>query len=77
MKIELENVKPRDIERRSFDNESIDQGAVGDRVLDPDKELIIKRCIHTSADFEYADSLYFQRERWKMRWRPSRQALPS
>lgn len=56
MKIELENVKPRDIERRSF--EIITQ-ELGDRVLDPDKELIIKRCIHTSADFEYADSLYF------------------
>ena len=27
--------------------------------LDPEKELIIKRCIHTSADFEYADSLCF------------------
>ena len=73
MKIELENVKPRDIERRSF--EIITQ-ELGDRVLDPDKELIIKRCIHTSADFEYADSLYFS-ERWKKRWRPSRQALPS
>lgn len=56
MKIQLENVKPRDIERRSF--EIITQ-ELGDRVLDPDKELIIKRCIHTSADFEYADSLYF------------------
>lgn len=58
MKIELENVKPRDIERRSF--EIITQ-ELGDRMLDPDKELIIKRCIHTSADFEYADSLYFSR----------------
>lgn len=58
MKIELENVKPRDIERRSF--EIITQ-ELGDRRLDPEKELIIKRCIHTSADFEYADSLYFSR----------------
>lgn len=56
MKIELENVKPRDIERRSF--EIITQ-ELGDRKLDPEKELIIKRCIHTSADFEYADSLCF------------------
>ena len=53
MKIELENVKPRDIERRSFE---IITEELGDRKLDPDKELIIKRCIHTSADFEYADS---------------------
>ena len=56
MKIELENVKPRDIERRSFE---IITEELGDRKLDPDKELIIKRCIHTSADFGYADSLCF------------------
>ena len=56
MKIELENVKPRDIERRSFE---IITEELGDRKLDPDKELIIKRCIHTSADFEYADNLCF------------------
>lgn len=56
MKIELENVKPLEIEKRSF--EIITQ-ELGDRKLDPDKELIIKRCIHTSADFEYADTLCF------------------
>lgn len=56
MKVELENVKPRDIERRSFE---IITEELGDRVLPPDRELIIKRCIHTSADFEYADSLCF------------------
>ena len=56
MKIELENVKPRDIERRSFE---IISEELGDRKLDPDKEMIIKRCIHTSADFDYADNLCF------------------
>ena len=56
MKIELENVKPRDIERRSFE---IITEELGDKKLDPEKELIIKRCIHTSADFEYTDSLCF------------------
>ena len=56
MKIELKNVKPRDIERRSFE---IITEELGDKKLDPEKELIIKRCIHTSADFEYADSLCF------------------
>lgn len=56
MKIELENVKPRDIERRSFE---IITEELGDKKLDPEKKLIIKRCIHTSADFEYADSLCF------------------
>lgn len=56
MKVELENVLPREIEKRSF--EIITQ-ELGDRKLDPEKELIIKRCIHTSADFEYADTLCF------------------
>lgn len=56
MKIELENVKPMDIERRSFE---IITEELGDRKHDPDKELIIKRCIHTSADFDYADNLCF------------------
>ena len=56
MKIELENVSPRDIERRSFE---IITEELGNRKLDADKELIIKRCIHTSADFDYADNLCF------------------
>lgn len=56
MKIELENVKPREIETRSF--EIITQ-ELGERKLPADQELIIKRCIHTSADFDYADNLCF------------------
>lgn len=56
MKIQLENVKPQEIEARSFE---IISEELGERKLDPEKELIIKRCIHTSADFEYADSLCF------------------
>lgn len=56
MKIELENVKPREIETRSFE---IITEELGGRVLAKDQELIIKRCIHTSADFDYADNLCF------------------
>ena len=56
MKIELENVKPMEIEARSF--EIITQ-ELGDTPLVPGTELIVKRCIHTSADFDYAKSLYF------------------
>lgn len=58
MTIQLENVLPRDIERRSF--EIIGQELT--KELDPEQELIIKRCIHTSADFEYADSLKFSED---------------
>ena len=56
MKIELENVLPSEIEKRSFE---IITEELGDRVFDPLQEPIIKRAIHTSADFEYADSLCF------------------
>ena len=59
MKVELENVKPRDIEKRSFE---IITEELGERVLPKDQELIIKRCIHTSADFDYADNLCFSEE---------------
>lgn len=59
MKVELENVKPRDIEKRSFE---IITEELGERILPEDQELIIKRCIHTSADFDYADNMCFSEE---------------
>lgn len=52
----LEFVKPAEIETRSFE---IITRELGDRKLDPENELVIKRVIHTSADFEYADTLAF------------------
>ncbi|HIU74371.1 MAG TPA: precorrin-8X methylmutase [Candidatus Pelethocola excrementipullorum] len=56
MKIELENVRPMDIEKRSFE---IITEELGNRELKEDQALIIKRCIHTSADFDYVDNLCF------------------
>lgn len=56
MKIELENVKPMDIEKRSF--EMITE-ELGDTPLLLGTELVVKRCIHTSADFDYAKNLCF------------------
>lgn len=55
-KIELQNVLPSDIEKRSF--EIITQ-ELGNIVLDSKEEPIIKRVIHTSADFDYVDNLCF------------------
>ena len=52
----LEKIKPMEIEARSF--EIITQ-ILGDRVLDPENELVIKLAIHTTADFDYADNLVF------------------
>ena len=48
MKVELENVKPMDIEKRSFE---IITEELGDTPLLPGTELVVKRCIDTSADF--------------------------
>lgn len=59
MKIELENVKPMDIEKRSF--EMITE-ELGDTPLIPGTELVVKRCIHTSADFDYAKNLCFSED---------------
>ena len=52
----IEKIKPMDIEQRSFE---IITELLGDRKLDPENELVIKRAIHTTADFDYADNLVF------------------
>lgn len=49
-------IEPHNIEKRSFE---IIQEELGDIQLDKDKEMIIKRAIHTSADFEYLSNLVF------------------
>lgn len=55
-KIELQRVAPADIEARSM--EIITQ-ELGDRVFPADQLPVIRRVIHTSADFDYADNLVF------------------
>lgn len=52
----IEIVKPMDIEKRSFE---IITELLGSRRLDPENEPVIKRVIHTTADFDFADSLIF------------------
>ena len=53
-----EYVLPEDIERRSF--ELIEKELP--HPLDPKLAPIIKRVIHTTADFDYADTLYFSKD---------------
>lgn len=55
-KIELESVLPSEIEKRSFE---IITEELGDTQLIKGTEPIVKRCIHTSADFDYAKNLVF------------------
>jgi precorrin-8X/cobalt-precorrin-8 methylmutase len=59
MKIELENVLPRDIEKRSF---QIITKELNGKIIEDEKAPIIKRVIHTSADFDYADNLCFSEQ---------------
>lgn len=52
----LEYVKPADIEKRSF---AIITEELGERAFPPEIAPVVKRVIHTSADFDYADTLVF------------------
>ena len=54
----FEKLAPAEIEKRSFEiitSELEEKGIV----LPKENELVIKRCIHTSADFDYAETLSF------------------
>ncbi|MBR2606034.1 MAG: precorrin-8X methylmutase [Clostridia bacterium] len=52
----IQNLPPMEIEKESF---RIITEELGDRTLDPEQAPILKRVIHTTADFDYADNLYF------------------
>ena len=54
----FETVKPAEIEKRSFEIITQELEVAGIR-LDETLAPVIKRCIHTSADFEYAETLAF------------------
>ena len=52
----FEVVRPRDIETRSFEIISEELGPLG---LDRSTELVVKRVIHATADFDFARTLHF------------------
>ncbi len=54
----IEFVLPNEIEKRSFEiiTEELQEKNI---VLQKEQEMVIKRVIHTSADFEYADTMTF------------------
>ena len=54
----IKHVKPQDIEARSFEIIAKELAEMG-IALDPEKDRIIRRAIHTSADFDYAHTLCF------------------
>ena len=52
----IEFVRPQDIEARSF---QIISQELGPHDFDPQTELVVKRVIHATADFDFAKSLCF------------------
>ena len=52
----IRSLSPAEIERESFE---IITKELGDRIPDPEQAPVIKRVIHTTADFSYADTLFF------------------
>lgn len=57
----IEHVKPESIEKRSFEIITSELESRG-IVLPEDKAFLIKRAIHTTADFDYASTLYFSQD---------------
>ena len=57
-KIQLQRVLPNEIEQRSFEiiTQELRERGEQDKIL-PENELVVKRVIHTTADFDYVDSL--------------------
>lgn len=56
--MKIQQYLPMEIEERSFAIISEELDAMGIE-LEPENELVIKRAIHTSADFEYAHQMTF------------------
>ena len=56
MKVELQRVAPAEIEQRSME---IITAELGERSFPAEVLPVVKRVIHTSADFDYADNLVF------------------
>lgn len=64
--MKTEHIRPQDIEKRSFEiiSEELDQmkkeGKLSDVSAFSEVEMpVVKRCIHTTADFDYASTLRF------------------
>lgn len=56
MKLELQKVAPMDIEARSMETITAELGA---RTFPLMEAPVVRRVIHTTADFDYADSMVF------------------
>lgn len=62
---EIEFVRPEDIEKRSFEIIQQELDAMG-IVLPPEQDMVTRRVIHTSADFEYAKTMTYSQDAVKI-----------
>ncbi len=56
--MQISHIQPADIEKESFRILTEELAGMG-IVLTGDTASVIKRCIHTTADFDYASTLVF------------------
>jgi len=70
---QLEQILPSEIEKRSFE---IITKELGERSFGPGEELVVKRVIHTTADFDYAENLVFSEDAVKKALEALREGTP-
>ena len=58
---DIEFIKPKDIETRSFEIIAKELGQRGIE-LPEDQDMVTRRVIHTSADFDYAETMKYSRD---------------
>lgn len=58
--MQIENIEPGKIEQRSFEIITQELASAGIELAE-ETAFIVKRCIHTSADFDYAKTLTFSK----------------
>ena len=66
-------MKPMEIEKRSFE---IITEELGERKIDPEYDLLVRRVIHTTADFDYYDNLCFSEHAAKVAMEALRAGCP-
>ena len=66
-------MKPMEIERRSFE---IIAEELGERRIDPEYDLLVRRVIHTTADFDYYENLCFSLHAAKRAMEALREGCP-
>ena len=66
-------MKPMEIEKRSFE---IITEELGERRIDPEYDLLVRRVIHTTADFDYYDTLCFSEHAAKVAMEALRAGCP-